>query len=57
MKVRALESFSGVFSMYKGEVKECSDKTILRDLLNCKYIEEVEEKKSTRKGVKKHENE
>lgn len=41
MKVKALVSFTGAFSMYKGEVKECSDETILQDLLDCGYIEKV----------------
>lgn len=49
MKVRALVSFAGAFSMYKGEEKECSDKAILRDLFKAKYIEEV---KATKKKVK-----
>ncbi|WP_164968348.1 hypothetical protein [Clostridium tetani] len=45
MKVKALVSFSGDFSMYKGEVKECSDNTILQDLLNCEYIEKASKSK------------
>lgn len=44
MKVKALVSFSGAFSMYEGEIKECSDKTILQDLLQAGYVEEVKEK-------------
>lgn len=53
MKVRALVSFAGTFSMYKGEEKECSDKTILLDLLRAGYVEEVKEPK---KKVKTNEN-
>lgn len=53
MKVRALVSFAGAFSMYKGEEKECSDKTILQDLLKAKYVEEV---KATKKKVKANED-
>ncbi|MDB1927174.1 hypothetical protein PMY56_13610 [Clostridium tertium] len=53
MKVRALISFAGAFSMYKGEEKECSDETILQDLLKAKYVEEV---KMTKKKVKASEN-
>lgn len=41
MKIRALVNFAGVFSMHKGEIRECSDKTILQDLLSCGYVEKV----------------
>lgn len=44
MKIKALVSFSGAFSMYKGEIRNCEDKAILQDLLQAKYIEEVKEK-------------
>jgi len=54
MKIKALVSFSGAFSMYKGEIKECSDKAILQDLLQAGYIEEVKQEKTT-KGGKKNE--
>ncbi len=53
MKVKALVSFVGAFSMYKGEIKECSDKAILQDLLQAKYVEEVKEK--PKKDVKSSE--
>ena len=53
MKVRALISFAGTFSMYKGEEKECNDKVILQDLLESKYVEEV---KATKKKVKTSED-
>jgi len=53
MKVRALVSFAGAFSMYKGEVKECSDKAVLRDLLQAGYVEEVQAEKQ--KDVKANE--
>lgn len=43
MKIKALVSFSGAFSMYKGEERECSDKATLQDLFKAKYIEEVKE--------------
>ena len=43
MKVKALVSFAGAFSMYKGEVKECKDKVILKDLLNAGNIEKVKQ--------------
>lgn len=55
MLVIALKSFSGKnISMFEGEVKDISDKTLLSDLLNAKYIEEVKtEKKKTRKKTPK----
>lgn len=43
MLVRAKVSFVGTFSMYKGEVKECSDEAVLQDLLKAGYIEEVKQ--------------
>lgn len=52
MKIKALVSFSGAFSMYKGEIKECSDNAILQDLLQAGYVEEVKEK--PKKEVKKN---
>lgn len=39
---KALVSFAGKVSMYKGEVKEITDKAVVEDLLNAKYIEKVE---------------
>jgi len=53
MKIKALVSFSGAFSMYKGEIKECSDNAILQDLLQAGYVEEVKEQKETVREVKK----
>lgn len=41
MKIKALVSFAGEISMYKGEERECNNKVILSDLINAKYIEEV----------------
>lgn len=55
MLVKAKISFAGAFTMYKGEVKECSDKTILRDLLNAGYIEEAKQE-TTPKGGKENES-
>ena len=57
---RALISFSGLVSMVKGEVKEISNMEVVKDLLNCGYIEPVEEitpapeetPKATKKGKK-----
>lgn len=58
MLVRAKISFAGTFSMYKGEVKECSDNTVLQDLLQAGYVEEVTEKatKGGNKGESKRNN-
>lgn len=55
MLVKALKSFSGKnISMFEGEVKDISDKTLLSDLLNAKHIEEVKtEKKKTSKKTPK----
>lgn len=53
MKVKALVNFSGAFSMCKGEVREIKDKTVLDDLLQAKYVEEV---KQTPKRSDKVEN-
>ena len=53
MKVKALVSFAGAFSMHKGEEKECNDKVILQDLLKAGYVEAV---KVTKKKVKANED-
>lgn len=55
MKIKALVSFSGAFSMYKGEVRDYDNKIILNDLLLAGYVEEVKEntKKATKKADKK----
>ena len=50
MKVKALVSFAGAFSMYKGEEKECNDKVILQDLLKAGYIEDVKVNKKKGKA-------
>jgi hypothetical protein len=55
MKIKALISFSGVFSMAVGEVRECSDKVILQDLLQAGYVEEAKPEKS-KKDVKADES-
>lgn len=55
---KALKSFVGLVCMMKGEVKEISPE-VAQDLLNCGYIEAVEEtapetkpkKKKTPKGA------
>lgn len=56
MLVRAIENFaSTVFPINKGEVKECSNKAILQDLLKCGYVEEVKQE-TTPKGGKVNES-
>ncbi len=53
MKYKALKSFSGLVSMYEGETREITDKDIISDLLQAKYIEEVKEAKMTKRTTKK----
>ena len=54
---KALKSFSGIkLSMFEGEVRDISDKDIVKDLLNAGYIEQVETaKKETKKKEAKEE--
>lgn len=42
---KALKNFSGVVSMRKDEVKAITDKTVVADLLQAGYIEEVKAEK------------
>lgn len=42
MKVRATTCFSGLISMYAGEVREVEDSYILNDLMKAGYVEPVE---------------
>lgn len=62
VEYEALISFSGKFSMKKGEIKTIDDASIVKDLLNAGYIKEVQpapikaqenEKKETKKRGKK----
>ena len=41
MKIRAKTSFCGALTMAIGEVRECSDKSLLADLFRAGYIEPV----------------
>lgn len=43
MKYKALVSFVGQISMAKGEEREISNKKLISDLLQAKYIEEIKE--------------
>lgn len=44
MKIKALVSFAGAFSMYAGEEREIEKNEVVLDLINCNYIEEVKVK-------------
>jgi len=53
---RALVSFCGRISMTEGEVRDISDKAVVKDLLDAKFIEEVNpQKKAEKKPEKKEE--
>ena len=41
MKVRAIISFTGTFSMARGEVREISDLAIAENLKKVGYVEEI----------------
>lgn len=43
MKVKALKTFAGLFTMTEGEEKELEDTEALRELLHAGYVEEVKE--------------
>lgn len=43
MKIRSIVSFCGPLTMAAGEIGECSDETLLSDLLRAGYIEPAEE--------------
>ena len=42
---KALKSFSGIISMYEGEMREIEDAEIVADLTKAGYIEEVKPKR------------
>ena len=51
---KALKSFSGIITMNKGQVKEITNKEVVKNLLEAGYIEEIkpvkkEEPKPTKK--------
>lgn len=52
MAYRALVSFTGVLSMVKGEVREITDDTIVKDLIKSGYIVDLSEKQKTAKSSK-----
>lgn len=53
MKIRALTSFCGSLCMAKDEIRECSDKAVLADLLSAGYIEAVRAEPAQRKTASK----
>lgn len=53
MLVKALVSFSGVISMGLGEERDIKDKAIVKDLLACGYVEQVEKEQPVKKTAKK----
>ena len=44
MKVKALQSFTGVLTMHKGMIADCDNEVVVRDLLEAGYVELVETK-------------
>lgn len=50
---KALVSFAGRVSMYKGQVKNLTDKDVIADLLRAGYIEEIDQKKPMRRTTKR----
>lgn len=46
---KALVSFAGIITMAQDEVKEITDKEIVKDLIKAGYIVEIKTKKSTEK--------
>lgn len=61
MKIEAMKSFCGSLSMAKGDIRECSDETVLTDLISAGYVREVradpnQKKATARRGVKKDES-
>lgn len=46
---RALVSFCGRISMTEGEVRDIPDKAVVKDLLDAKFIEEVNPQKKAEK--------
>lgn len=57
MKVKALKSFSGAISMYKGEIRDIQTQAILDDLMAAEYIEPVAARRSAKNEDKRDNNE
>lgn len=52
-KVKAKISFAGVVTMGVGEVRDITDKEILKDLLQAGYVEEIKSSSTTKASAKK----
>ena len=57
MKVRATISFSGLISMYAGEVREVEDSYILNDLMKAGYVVPAEAEAESRNSQKNSDSE
>lgn len=57
MKVKALIAFSGVVSMYEGEVRDINSDDILKDLTSAGYIEPAASKRGTKNESKRIDSE
>ena len=53
MKVKALKSFSGVISMYAGEVRDIRTQATLDDLTAAGYIEPVVQRRGAKNEGKR----
>lgn len=51
MKVKANVSFTGSINMIAGEERECSESTVLTDLLNAGYVSVVDSGTPENKGT------
>lgn len=52
MKIRAVENFSGLISMSKGDERELDNEFLLNDLLRAGYIEKVAPVQQKKRGAK-----
>ena len=52
MRIRAVENFSGLISMSKGEERELDNEFLLNDLLKAGYIVEVAPVQPKKRGAK-----
>lgn len=56
MKVKALTSFAGPITMFGGEIRNITDEKVANDLINCGYVEAVEDAKASQPPAKKDAN-
>lgn len=52
-KVKAKLSFAGVVTMGVGEVRDITDKAIVKDLVQAGYVEEVKDSSTAKTSAKK----